>query len=284
MTDTATATPVAAQAPVPVTPANILDPATVPVPTALNVPESNTPATPSAEAAKEPPKDGENPGDQDAAQEKPDERKRSAKARIDELTAQKYQFQRERDEAVERYNKLRERLQPREIDPNDYAAQEAERLRRVINADRVEETVDRARQAEQRIAETRAEVFSAKVDVARERIPDIDNALREFAKLPLSDAAADVLAESEKAAELAWFLAQEKNREFTHRLARMSPAKQGAELARIEASIKSVQPRKTSAAPPPVPMIGASSAPSAPAPADASVTEIAAMLGYGKSK
>ena len=124
-------------------------------------------------------------------------------------------------------------------------------------------------------------MFEAKVDEARERIPDIDQALRDFANLPLSSEAAEVLAESTKAAELAYFLA--KNPEQAHRLARMPAAKQGAELARIEQRIGSVQPRRTSAAPPPVPMIGASSAPAAPTLQSASVAEIAGMLGYGKS-
>jgi hypothetical protein len=243
-----------------------------------------TPATPPAAAATEPPKDG-TPGDQDAAQEKPEERKRkSAQARIDELTAQKYQAQRERDDWVSRYNQLRERLQPREVDPNDYAAQEAERLRRVIGADRVEETADLARQADRRIAETRAAMFEAKVEAARSLIPDIDKSLQEFAKLPLSEAAADVLAESEKAAEIANYLAQPENRAIAYRLATMPAAKQGAEIAKLEQRFTAIQPRRVSAAPPPVPMIGASTAPAAPTLQSASVEEIGAMLGYGKSK
>lgn len=277
MTETATVAP--ATAPV-VTPANILDPASVPVPEQLN-----TPATPPAEAAKQP-EEAKDPGAQDAAQEKPensDPKKKSARDRIDELTAQKYEAQRRAEEAIAEARRLREQLRSRpEIDPNDFNAQESERLRRVVKEERFEDTVQTAQKAQKEAESARISMFEAKIDAARERIPDMDAALREFTQLPLSPEAADVLVESDKAAEIAYFLA--KNPDQAHRIARLPAAKQGAELTRIEARISVAQPRKATAAPPPVPMVGASSAPSAPTLSSASVADIAGMLGYGKSK
>lgn len=277
MTETATAAP--ATAPV-VTPANILEPASVSVPEKLNIP-----ATPSAEAAKQP-EEAKDPGAQDAAQENPensDPKKGRAQTRIHELTAQKYEAERRANDAIAEAQRLREQLRSRpDIDPNDFNAQEAERLRRVVKEERFEDTVSNVRKAQKEATDARISMFDAKVEAARERIPDMDAALREFTQLPLSPEAADVLVESDKAAEIAYFLA--KNPEQAHRIARLPAAKQGAELTRIEARISVAQPRKATAAPPPVPMIGASSAPSAPTLTSASVEEIGAMLGYGKSK
>lgn len=279
MTETATV----AQATAPlVTPANILEPASVSVPEKLNV---DTPATPPAEAAKQP-EEAKDPGAQDAAQEKPetsDPKKGRAQTRINELTAQKYEAERRANEAIAEAHRLREQLRARpDIDPNDFNAQEAERLRRVVKEERFEDTVSNVHKAQKEATDARISMFDAKVEAARERIPDMDSALREFNQLPLSPEAADVLVESDKAAEIAYFLA--KNPEQAHRIARLPAAKQGAELTRIEARISVAQPRKATAAPPPVPMIGAGSSPSAPTLSQASVSDIAGMLGYGKSK
>jgi hypothetical protein len=273
MTDTATVAPAAAQ---PVTPANILEPVSVPVPEKLN-----DPATPSAEAAKEPPKEA-TPGDQDAANEKPEDPKRkSARERINELTAQKYAEQRRADEAVAEAYRLREQLQRQsEIDPADFDAQETDRLRRAIKTDRFEETVAQAHQAQAAVAEARTTVFMAKVEAARDRIPDLDQALGEFSKLPVTLDTAEIIAESDKAAEIAYFLT--KNPDEAVRISRMPPVKQGAAIKAIEHKISVGTPRRTTSASPPPPMIGASSSPAAPALKDMSVSEIGALLGYSK--
>lgn len=279
MTETATVAPATAQ---PAVPPSVLDPASVPVPEKLNV---DTPATPPAEAAKQPDEAPKEPGKEDADQEgkSSDPKKKSARDRIDELTAQKYEAQRKADEAIAELRRLREQLQTRpEIDPNDFNAQQADTLRRAVKEERFDETRQQAIKAQKDIEQARVSVFDAKVEAARERIPDMDQALREFANLPLSSEAADIIVESDKAAEIAYFLA--KNPEQAHRIARLPAAKQGAELAKIEQRITIAQPRRNSAAPPPVPMIGASSAPAAPTVHEAGVAEIAAMLGYGKSK
>lgn len=273
MTETATtAAPAAAQ---PVTPANILEPASVPPPAKLNAP-----AQPPAEAAKEPPKEAEIPGDQDAANEKPDDSKRkSARDRINELTAQKYEAQRRADAAIEEARRLREQLLKRpEIDPNDFTAQEDERVRRAVKSERFEETVAQAEQAHKAAYDARQAVFTSKLDAARERIPDLDQALGEFAKLPVTVEAADLIADSDKAAEIAYFLA--KNPDQAFRIANMTPAKQGAAIKDIEHKITIGSPRKTTAAPPPPPMIGASTAPATPSLSDMSVSDIGKLLGY----
>jgi hypothetical protein len=273
MTDTATVAPAAAPV---LTPANILEPASVPVPEKLN-----NPAQPPAEAAKEPPKEA-TPGDEAAAPEKPEDPKRkSARERIHELTAQKYEAQRRADEAISEARRLREQLQKRpEIDPNDYDAQQDERLRRVVKSERFDETVAEARSAQEAAAEARSTVFMAKVEAARERIPDLDAALGDFSKLPVTQDTAELIAESEKAAEIAYYLA--KNPDQAIRIANLPPVKQGAALKDIEHKISAGTPRRTTNAPPPPPMIGASSSPATPSLRDMGVAEIGALLGYAK--
>jgi hypothetical protein len=258
-----------------ITPANILSPATVPVPEALN-----NPAAPPA-AAVEPPKE-EPPGTQDAAPEKPDDPKKvSARERINQLTAQRREAERRAEAAIAEAQRLRAQLTAKsETDPNDYAAQEEDRLRRVVKSERFEETVSEARLAQNQAAESRRAVFDAKLDAARDRITDLDQAIGDFFKLPLSDVAADLITESDKSAEIAYFLA--KNPGDAERIAALPPHRQGAEIARIEARVSVATPRRTTAAPPPVPIIGASTAPSVPALADMGVEDIAKMI-YGRA-
>jgi hypothetical protein len=270
---TETASPAAADA---ITPANILAPASVPVPEQLN-----NPAAPPA-AAETPPKEAEVPGNQDAAPEKPDDPKKvSARERINQLTAQRREAERRAEAAIAEANRLRAQLTAKsELDPNDFAAQDEDRLRRVVKTERFEETVSEARRAQEQASESRRAVFDAKLDAARDRITDLDQAIGEFLRLPLSEVAADLITESDKSAEIAYFLA--KNPGDAERIAALPPHKQGAEIARIEARVSVATPRRTTAAPPPVPMVGASTAPSVPALADMGVEDIAKQI-YGRA-
>jgi hypothetical protein len=122
--------------------------------------------------------------------------------------------------------------------------------------------------------------FETKLEAARERIPDLDQAMAAFANLPISDHAADIISDSDKAAEISYFLA--KNPDDARRIASLAPHRQAYELAKIEARVSPGQSRRTSNAPPPVPIIGASSSPSTPALKDMSVDDIGKMLGYGR--
>lgn len=268
-----TATPAVADA---ITPANILAPASVPVP----VPATDKAATAPPEAAPAP-ADKEGPAE-DAAKED-DPKRNSAKARISELYGEKKAAERKADLAIREAAELRRQLQEihQNTDPNDWQQQQRADVRSAVKEERLTQLNQEAVNSAREVADLRERGFMAKVDAARERMPDIDDALRTFAQLPVSDYAADIISESDKAAEISYFLA--KNEGEARRIASLPPHKQAYELAKIEARVSPAVPRRTSNAPPPVPMVGGSSAPSTPTLAQMSVSDIAKELGYGRS-
>lgn len=267
------ATPAVADA---LTPANILEPVSVPVP--VPAADKAVPASPEAAPATA---DKEGPAD-DAAKDEDSEPKRTAKARISELYGQKKAAERATDMAVREANELRRQLQEiqKTTDPNDWQQQQRADVRSAVKEERLTQLHQEAVNSAQQAVELRERGFMAKVEAARERMPDLDDALRTFSQLPISETAADIISESDKAAEISYFLA--KNEGEARRIAGLPPHKQAYELAKIEARVSPAVPRRTSNAPPPVPMVGASSAPSTPSLKEMSVADIAKELGYGR--
>lgn len=266
MSETTTAAPPADAIP------NILQPASVPIPGSETKPD---PAQPPA-AAAEPPK--EVSSEEDAQEKKPSR----ASERISELYGKAKAAERLAEARAREVQELRKQLgelQQQPADPADFAAQNRNDVRAAVKEERLHEAYREAQAHAAEAQQLRYQGFNARIEAARERIPDIDNALREFAQLPVSEVAADIIGESEKAAEIAYYLS--KNPDEARDLARLPNHKQAYRLAQIEAKVSKAEPRRTSSAPPPPPMIGATSSPSAPALKDMGVADIAKLLGYG---
>lgn len=267
------------------------DSVSVPVPSAAVPPATNTPATPEA-AKPDPASAQETANDEGKKDEQPrgddgkfkpkataEERKERIREDIGRLTAEKHAAAREverlRTEAQRLATQLRE--QAAKDDPLDPAAA----TRRAVKEERLEQINDSLQQAARETVDKRAETFERKLEDARERIPDLDQALADFMRLPVSEAAGDLIAESDKAAEIAYFLA--RNPSEAHRIARLPVHKQGSEIARIEARLSAAPTaRKASNAPPPTPIINGSSSPTTKTPAEMSVEEMGRLLGYGR--
>lgn len=261
----------------------------IPVPSAAVPPTTNAPAQPAA--APEPAKAAE-PDQAEVKDEQPrsedgkfkpkttaEDRKARIQSEIDELTARKRSLEREfnlkRDDALRQRKQIQEQPQP--DDPYD----PAHAARRAVREDRFEQSVSDVNRVAQEAREAQAAIFIAKVNDARERIPDLDGALQTFAEIPLSEAACDLIAESDHAAEIAYFLA--KNPADVRRILALPVHRQGAEIARIEAKVSQApQARKHSNAPPPPPMIGGTSSPSTKTLAEMGVEDIGKMI-YGRA-
>ena len=229
--------------------------ATTPVPVDTTAaPEAQKPATTTAAPAETESKDAGEPEAAPETPEKDDPKKQSFKERINRVTADKEAARREASVAKQEAAELRKQLaayqqQARDLDPQDVAGQQALNTRFAVKAERLEQTEAKASHAGEIAAVARQAQFDTKIDAARERIPDLDQALASFAKLPVSSFAADLIAESDKAAEIAYFLS--RNPAEAYRIDRLDPHQQGAEIARIEARV-STPARKASSAPPPV--------------------------------
>jgi len=261
-----------------ITPANILQPVSVPIP--VPAPESKPP-TAQPEAAPAEQADKEGPAEDAAKEDNKDDPKRKASTRINELYAQKKAAERHTEIALREVAELRRQLSQiqEQTDPNDWQAQQRADTRIAVKEERLSQLEQEARSAIERARETRVEAFTAKLEAAAERIPDIQEVYQEFAKLPLTEHSADIISDSDKAAEITYYLA--KHPAEAYEIANSPPHLQGAKLARIEAKVSQGSPRRTSSAPPPVPIVSANSAPATPALKDMGVADIGKLI-YGR--
>jgi hypothetical protein len=244
------------------------------VPESNPTPEANAPEghQPSAES----PESGQ-PAKAETAEEIAQKLKTErSKERYSRLHAESKQYQAEATLARAEAQRLKAELEklsankPDEFDPNAQAHQ----LKQVVKSERFEQKAEEAELAANRAAQARAEAFHAKVEAARERMPDFDQV---FPNTPISEAAADLIADSDKAAEIAYFLA--KNPNEAARIYNLPEHKQGAEIARIEGRLSTVSTRKTSNAPTPPPVLSGQTAPGTKDPANMSMSEYAKWRG-----
>ncbi len=172
-------------------------------------------------------------------------------SQISTLRAEKGSVEREVETLRKTAAKLREELaKPSSVDPNDFAAADTHRVTSAIRSARLEETQQNLEDAESRAAEIRLATFTAKIDGARERMPDLDRDLATFSTLPISPVAAEIIADSDKAPELTVWLA--RNPQEAIRISRLPAHRQGVEIARIEARVSAPSPKRISTAPAPL--------------------------------
>lgn len=278
---TETTTPASAASPV------ALDSVSVPVPPAAVPPTTDAPAQP--EAATEPAKTAEPEKSADESSEQPrgedgkfkpkqtaKERQERIRQDIDRLTAEKWSTQRQVAALQAEAMRLQRQLQEQQSPDDPYDARHA--TRQAVREDRLEQTVEAARSAAHAVDTARAQMFQAKIEEARERVEGLDEGLQQFARLPVSSPEmADLIAESDRAPELANFLG--RNPQEFYRIARMPAHLQGAEIARLEMRVSTPPAaRKTSNAPPPPPMINGSSAPASPTVAEMGVGDLQKLI------
>lgn len=195
-------------------------------------------------------------GQSDAATESQDEKPKKSgfKERINQIKREYHDAERGRQVAENRATALeRELIEMRkrapQIDPNDIVAQQTFETRRVLKEESLAQERGQIEQADQVRARAIAQTFEAKIDDAMERIPDLGDRMREFVNLPVTQVSAELIADSDKAAEIAYHLAKHPKEAIA--LANMTPAMQGREIARLEARLSAPQKKTTSAPPPP---------------------------------
>lgn len=173
--------------------------------------------------------------------------------RVDRLTAQKHALNAENEALKAELARLRKPIQMPDRDLS-FEEQEALRLRQVVREERADQLESELRQRQSREADLVSKAIHEKVQAAAERIPDITEKVFD-PTLPISAFAAEFIAESERGAEVAYYLAS--NRTEAARIAAMPDTRQAVELARLEARLNAApQVRKISQAPTPPPMVG----------------------------
>lgn len=196
--------------------------------------------------------------DEPEAEDKEDRsgRRRSARERISQLTAQRREAEARAERAEREVSELREYLQ-QQVDPNlefeDPAKWQQETVRRALAEQRAHDTVlDYQRSMEQRM-ESNRQMFMERLESMRDELPDFDQVFTP--NTPVSEHAVEFLAESEIGPKIAHHLG--KNPSLAARIAALPPAKQGVELARIEAKLMTPPPKRTTQAPKPAKPIAA---------------------------
>jgi hypothetical protein len=247
-------------------------PETTPAPAPVRGPDGKFASQAQDTPAIEPSATTEEP---DAKTEKVDEPKRSRVAeRINQLTAEKHSAQREAQALREQLSALQRAPRP-DVDPNDYDAVQRESVRGVFREEQFRQTALQVQAAEAKARSAQIEAFDAKIQAARERIPNIDQSTQLLASpnIPFTEAMFEIVSESDHAAEVAHYLASNINEVFE--IARMTPAQQGRALARIEAKVN-LPTRRTSSAPPPPPTVTGAQAARERSPAEMSAAEYVA--------
>lgn len=207
---------------------------------------------PAVAAAPEPEADGsaEEPA-RDPSTGRFTKRTEQLQAQVSRLTEQKHRYTAEVTALEERAKQLKAQLAaPSNIDPSDFNAQTAHDMKCAVKEDRLDQTVEEIHFLRQQAANLRNATFAAKVEAVRDRIPDLDATLSNFAKLTITNDMADLIAESDKAPEIAYYLA--KNPKEAEFLATLPPHAMGRAIGRIESSVSAPVRNRLSQAPAPV--------------------------------
>lgn len=159
-------------------------------------------------------------------------------------------------------------------DPDEaLALRTAQKMREMSAGDYDQQVKVQQRRANDAVVEA----WSAIQEDARERMPDFDQVVND--STPIHQHAAPFIVESEKAAEIAYFLG--KNPDVARDLYvdfERNPARALIKLGQIEAKVSAPAPKPVSAAPKPAPVLSGSAAPPAFDPGSSSVSDMQAML------
>lgn len=209
--------------------------------------------TPSEATADQPApaENGTEPDDAGADEGEPPKRVPWFQKRIDEVTRQKYDAQREaaywRGLAEAGKPQPQQHSAPADQPPreDEFASYEEYERARIDYA--VEQRLQTVRELDKREASARS--FGERVEKVRDKLPDFDLYVGD-PTLPITPLMAEVIRESDVGPEVAYHLG--KNRSECQRIAALPQHRQAAELGRIEATL-SISAQKPSPAPSPRP-------------------------------
>jgi len=210
-------------------------------------------------------------------QQKPDEKKPKVpfSERISQIHAQKKQAEAERSIALQEVARLRselEKLTNVKVDELPYDQQDSLRVRAAVKAERLEEAQSAAAIQNERALRAQQETFLTKVEAVADRMPDL---IEKFARVPVTEKSAEIIAASDKAPEIAYYLAN--NPRDAHYISSLPDHLQGAAIKDIEHRVSSAPTvRKVSTAPSPPPTLNGGATPGAKDPGNMTMEEYAA--------
>lgn len=225
-------------------------------------PEAKAEETAAQEAEKpEGEAEKESSGDDESTPEKPKPKSR-ARERIETLAREKRNLARRLARANQEIGKLRATAPPKEDDYPDPGQYQAETFKRAARESALESQAESANEELQELQSKRAEAWSEIVAEARQNIPDFETVFD--ATVPVSEAMAELIMESDAPEQVAYWLG--KNRGEARRIAEMSPVEAARAIGRLEQRLTAPKPKVVSSAPKPVSTVAGKA--SAPQPKD----------------
>lgn len=162
--------------------------------------------------------------------------------------------------------------------PRNEGESDAAYVRRLVNA----ELEQRDNQTRQQKTQERLQSLNARTEILyseAEKIPGFDR--DDFESLPLTSAIAETITESDVAPKLMAYLAT--NPQEVDRIAKLSPARQAAEIGKLETKVSTAKPPSVSKAPEPITPLGSKGG-IVKSLATASVDDVAAMMKKNGSR
>ena len=210
---------------------------------------------------------------------------RKAQERIDELTREKYDRQREAE--YWRQQAMQQKPEPKAVEPTklptleEHGYDEAKYQAALIQyVEQKAESVVEKRLTEadaQRREQGRLATFAERQRSFAKATPDFEQRVLQDPTLPISETMRDVIVDSESGPEIAYYLAQ--NRDSAEAIARLPPHLAALEMGRIEGRLsaqKEAAKRTTPAvskAPPPPPTLEATESAGSKDPEDMPIEE-----------
>lgn len=246
--------------------------APVPVASDASPAADETAATPQEGAST--PADEAKPEAAEGDESKQDKPKQKAAERIGELYGRMKSAERERDSLRAELERLRQPVvDPEKWDQLSYEQQQQVQVRQAVREERAQEIAQAAAAKEHEANIQRSIMLQQRIEAFAEREPEILSIFND-PTLPVTQLGARFIAESEKGAEIAWYL--HKNRTEAARIERLDPVSQAYEMGRIEARIAAAPAaRRISNAPNPPPKVGGGGNAGAKDPASMSMFEYA---------
>lgn len=260
----------------PAAPAAIVNDSNTPTPTAAPVPPA--PAAPTTEAVPDAKAEAQKAPQPEAPQTPENdgqEPKGRWSQRVAKLTAIKHSQDAEIASLRQQIANLSQPISP--PDPNNYDATEAHRVRTAVREENKATLIAQAEHLAQVAHATRKATYEAKITEAEGRLPGVAQAKAAFYQMPFSEAAADIVANSDKAPEITSFLVN--NQAEAWRILELPPYQQAIELARLEGRIAQAPAvKRVSQAPSPPPTIGGGAPAAAKSPDAMSMDDFAPWL------
>ncbi|MEM8575528.1 MAG: hypothetical protein AAGF48_12935 [Pseudomonadota bacterium] len=224
-----------------------------------DAPEPKEAAPQEAEGEKTEKSEPKSTGDDESDPEKPKPKRKSrAQERIEQTTRDNRNLRRQVARLNRKIGELQGQKPLREEDFSNPADYQAATIKRATQEASLETQAESVNAELQELKAKRADAWSEIVAEASQEIPDFEAVFD--ASVPVSEAMAELIMDSDAPAQVAYWLG--KNKGEARRISELSPVEAARAIGQVEARLAAPKPKTVSSAPKPVPTVAAKGSPS----------------------